>query len=129
MQANHLDVFPRTSRNELFDITESWLQTVLTLNATWKLFPKVVCYIAICPMMPRFVISMRELYHRDLRGRSHGIDSGFGMLSQRLASQDGVESTIAFAAIAPGQSEIVEGGVDESEAIPLEVLGDSTRRV
>ena len=77
--------------------------------------------------MPRFIISVRELYDRDLRARLQGIDSGFGVLSGCIASQNGALSTIAFAGGAPGQDQTVEGDAEDSGAIRLEVVGDGAR--
>ena len=76
--------------------------------------------------MPRFIISVRELYDRDLRARWQGIDSGFGVLSQPIVSQNGAVSTIAFADVTPGQDQVEGGDADDSEAIQLEVVGDGT---
>ena len=81
-------------------------------------------YLLLCPILPRFIISVRELYDRDLRGHFQGIDSGFGVLSQPIASQNGALSAIAFADVAPGQDQVVEGDADNSEAIRLEVVTD-----
>ena len=85
----------------------------------------------ICPMIPRFIIGVRELYDRDLQRRWQGIDSGFGVLSQPIASQIGPISAIAFADVAPGQDQVVEleGDANESEAIRLEPLGDNGHHV
>ena len=82
-------------------------------------------------MMPRFIVSMRELHDRDLRARWQGIDTGFGVLSQPIASDNAVVSAIAFADVAPwqGQDQVVEGDEDDSEAIRLEARGDGTRQV
>ena len=84
-------------------------------------------YTTVCPIMPRFIISVRELYDRDLRGRWRGIDTGFGVSSQPVFSG----STIEFADVAPGQGQgrVAEGEVDDSEAIRLDTLGDGTRQV
>ena len=54
-------------------------------------------------MMPRFIISVRELYDRDLRGRRQGIDTGFGVSSQPISSGNATVSVIRFAGVAPGQ--------------------------
>ena len=79
-------------------------------------------------MMPRFIVSMRELHDRDLRARWQGIDTGFGVLSQPIASDNAVVSAIAFVDVAPWQSrdQVVE---DDEEAIRLEARGDGTRQV
>jgi len=78
--------------------------------------------------MPRFIISVRELYDRDLRNRWQGIDTGFGVLSQPDSSGNAAVSAIQFTDVALGQ-EVAEGEVDDSEAIRLEMLGDGTRQV
>ena len=79
--------------------------------------------------MPRFIISVRELYDRDLQARWQGIDSGFGVLSQSIVSQNGAVSIIAFADVAPGQDEVVEHGADDSEGVRLEVVAEGVRQV
>ena len=81
--------------------------------------------------MPRFIISVRELYDRDVRGRWQGIDTGFGMSSQPgVSSRNAAVSAIEFAEVAPAQAQ-PEDEVDDSdsEAIRLEMLGDGTRQV
>ncbi|KAF8553840.1 hypothetical protein OG21DRAFT_1509602 [Imleria badia] len=86
--------------------------------------------ITITPMMPRFIISVRELYDRD-RGYQQGIDTGFGVLSQPVAGENAVVSAIVFAAVNPGQEDgqVVEGDAEDSEGIRLELLGDGARHV
>ena len=81
--------------------------------------------------MPRFIVSVRELYDRDLRGRWQGLDTGFGVLSQPVSSESAAVSTIEFADVAPGQEQgqLARGEVDNLEAIGMEVLGDGTRQV
>ena len=75
----------------------------------------------LCSIMPRFIISVRELYDRDLRRRWQGIDTGFGVLSQPVSSGNAAVSAIHFADVAPGQEgQVAEGEVDDSEAIRLE---------
>lgn len=78
----------------------------------------------IFPLMPRFIISVRELYDRDLRSRWEGIDSGFGVLSQPVFSRNAVVSVIASAGVNFGQE---QGQVVEDDAV--EVLGNGTGRV
>ena len=77
-------------------------------------------------MMPRYIISMRELYDRDLRRGLHGADTGFGTLSQSIASQNMPVSAITFADVAVGQDQIMEGNGNELEAIRMQPLGDNT---
>jgi len=51
------------------------------------------------PIIPRFVLSIRELYERDRRGRREGMDSGFGINSRagNVAGWDSVAiSAISF---------------------------------
>ena len=74
--------------------------------------------------MPRFIISVRELY--DHASGLHGVDTGFGALSQPIASQNIPMLVIAFAGVAPGQDQVTEGGGNESEPTRPEQLGDST---
>lgn len=75
--------------------------------------------------MPRFIISVRELYDRDSRGRVYGIDSGFGVVSQHDAGQDATVSGIAFADNEAGGDQSVEGNVECQEGIQVEVRGDN----
>jgi hypothetical protein len=55
------------------------------------------------PVMPRFIISIRELYDRNLRRRWQGVDTGFGVFSQPTVSENAAISAIAFADVVPGQ--------------------------
>ena len=78
--------------------------------------------------MPRFIISVRELYEHDLYVRWQGIDTGFGVLSQPTC-ENAIMSVVSLSdVVLLGQSRIVamEGDADESEA---ELLVDNTRRV
>jgi hypothetical protein len=117
----------------IYNIALAGFQTDTTVNST-SLFVLAICYYTtLCPTMPRFIISVRELYDRDLRGRWQGIDTGFGM-SSHVSSGNATRtmSAIEFADVAPGQvsGQVAEGELDESEAIRLEMLlGDSTRQV
>ena len=102
----------------------------VAIDSTAVLFLSTLSYIFIDVMSPRFIISIRELYDRDLHGRWNGIDSGFGVLSQAVSGEDAVVAAIAFADVNPGQEEgqAVEGEGD-SEGIRLEPLGDGTQQV
>lgn len=66
--------------------------------------------------MPRFIISVRELYDRDLRSRWQGIHIGFGVLSQPIAGENTAVSAIALADVAPGEDQGGEGDTNELEA-------------
>lgn len=78
-----------------------------------------------CPMIPRFIISIRELHGRD---RCQGMDNGFGVLSQPTSGEDAVVSTVAFMDDS-GHDQMIEGDMDDSEAIRLETVGDAPRQV
>ena len=79
----------------------------------------MVSLVLVVSMMSRFVISMRELYDRDIHGRWEGIDSAFGVLSQPVAS------TFVDVTSGQGEGQVVEGNADPAEVIPLMVLGDA----
>jgi hypothetical protein len=65
--------------------------------------------------MPRFIISVRELYDRDLRGREQGIDTGFGVLSQPNFGENTAVSAMEFADVAQGEEgQAAEGEVENS---------------
>lgn len=82
--------------------------------------------------MPRLIISIRELYDREPRGRGQRMNSGLSMPRQPTSRENDAVSVISFLDISPagqGQRLVVEGVGSESEPeelIPLEVLGRST---
>lgn len=86
-------------------------------------------YLYYGPVIPRFIISVRELYDRELCGRSQMTDTGFGEFSQPTTSRNEVVSAIAFADIAPEQDLEVNADDSESDAIPLEVIAGDTHKV
>ncbi|KAI9574382.1 hypothetical protein HD554DRAFT_2165880 [Boletus coccyginus] len=57
------------------------------------MFLDTLSYSLSCAIMPRFIISIRELYDRDLQNRWQGIDTGFGVL---VASENADGTTIAL---------------------------------
>ena len=89
----------------------------------------MLCHTTLFPPIPRFIIAVRELYDRNLRGHWQGIDTGFGVSSQSISSENVAVSAIEFADVAPEQGQVAGGEVDNSEAIRLGVLGDGTRQV
>ncbi|KAH0835530.1 hypothetical protein J3R83DRAFT_9222, partial [Lanmaoa asiatica] len=109
--------------NALFNIT-TMLQTYVTPSNTSIVFMDLL-WATILPMTPRFIISVRELYDRDLRSHSQGIDTGFGVLSQTVSGQDAGRSAIAFADVALRQDQIVEGDTDELWQIRLDLSEDN----
>jgi hypothetical protein len=72
------------------------------------------------PIMPQFVISMRELFDKGSLGRLEGIDSAFGISSccGDVAGRDHSVSGIAFAGVSSRPGE--EGG----EEIQLDDRGN-----
>jgi len=99
----------------------------ITTSLTWQLFLNMLCYTAICPIMPRFIISVRELYDHDLRARWQGVDSGFGIFSQPIAGENVAVSSLAFAEVATGQGQGQEG--DAEAVIQLEELEDGAYQI
>ncbi|KAF8439990.1 hypothetical protein L210DRAFT_2194096 [Boletus edulis BED1] len=98
--------------NTLFDV-----MSIINVDTLPLLFVASLSTVFLFPLMPRFIISVRELYDSELR--VHGIDTGFGALSHPISSRNAVVSSIAFADVTPGQ--VVEGEAVESEAIQPEV--------
>ena len=115
-----------------FNITVILANVSISYNqAAWGTIMPLVCYMVIISMMPRFIISMRELYDRDCCSRWKGIDSGFGVLSQPTVSPNVVTSAIAFPGVTfrQGESLVGEGGADDPEVIQPETLGDGAHQL
>ncbi|KAN0075457.1 hypothetical protein V8E55_011480 [Tylopilus felleus] len=93
------------NRNALYNFILVWLYTDPTIDNILLLFLTSFSYVTLFPMMPRFIISIRELYDHDHRGRLQGIDTGFGVSSQPVDSENTAVSTIAFADVAGGQEQ------------------------
>ncbi|KAF8416684.1 hypothetical protein L210DRAFT_2520132 [Boletus edulis BED1] len=104
--------------NVLFQIA-STLNFSPNLSAT-ILFLSTFVYVLFFALVPRFIISIRELYDRDAHGRSH-IDTGFGMRSQLNVGTNTTMSVMAFTNVhrEPRDPE-VEGDADNSGNIELE---------
>ena len=66
----------------------------------------MLCHTTLFPAIPRFIIAVRELYDRNLRGRWQGIDTGFGVSSQFISSENVAVSAIEFADVAPEQGQV-----------------------
>ncbi|KAF8419129.1 hypothetical protein L210DRAFT_3766728 [Boletus edulis BED1] len=58
-------------------------------------FLSAFLYIAFYTLIPRFIISIRELYDHDIRGRFH-IDTGFGVQSRSNVGPDTTMSGMVF---------------------------------
>lgn len=119
-----MDVF---SRNTLFNVLAVFLSgpsstaSASIITVTLDLFASTL----LCVTIPRFIISIRELYDRDLRGRWEGIDNGFGVISQPNANEIAVMSGIAFADTPQEEGQAVdpEGThKDDSGAVQPDVL-------
>jgi len=117
--------------NIIYNIALAWLQTGAAITSTSELILALPSYLTLCPIMPRFIVSIRELYDRDLHGRWQGIDTGFGVLSQPFSSGNTAVSAIEFADVAPEQEQgqAAEGEVDDSKAIRFSMSGDGTHQV
>ena len=83
--------------------------------------------ITITPLVPRFIISVRQIYDRDVRGRLH-VDTGFGAMGQHVDSEDTFVSTIAFVD-GQGGGQALEDNVDGSGGIRLKVTGGRVRLI
>jgi len=82
----------------------------------------VICSALLCCCMPRFIISVRELFDHDLRGRWQGIDTGFGAMSREKAY---TSSTIAFAGAGQEESRTLQ----DDGGIQIEMVGESAQHV
>jgi len=74
-------------------------QTSTNISPTFQLILIVFGIATLYPIIPRFVLSIRELYESDRRGRCEGVDSRFGITSRagNVAGWDSVAvSAIAF---------------------------------
>ena len=115
----------------IYNVALAWLLNDMTPDDTALIVLTTFIHTPLYPIMPRFIISVRELYDSDLRGRWQGIDTGFGVSSQPISSGNAAVSAIEFADGLPGQEQgrLAEGDVDDSEVIRLEMLGDGARLV
>ncbi|KAF8427615.1 hypothetical protein L210DRAFT_3565041 [Boletus edulis BED1] len=101
--------FVKTYRNALYQVyVVSGLGAVATMNAQLVLstFPFIIFYV----LVPRFIISIRELYHRDIHGRRSHVDTGFGVQSRSSAGPDATVSAMVF--VDGNQGPEVEGGTN-----------------
>ncbi|KAF8125312.1 hypothetical protein EV363DRAFT_1107234, partial [Boletus edulis] len=87
------------------------LTTVGTPTNTATLLRAAFVYITFYTLIPRFIIGIRELYDRDIRGRFH-IDTGFGVQSGPNAGLDTTVSGMVFADVNQGPD--VEDSTDNS---------------
>ena len=106
---------PLDFRNLCYDLVDT-IQNGFDTNSTAILFLSALSTLAIVSVVPRFIISIRELYDRDLRGRWEGSDAGFGVLSRPAANGTVIVSAIAFAEVNTGQNQVVEGDTEDAES-------------
>ncbi|KAG8219165.1 hypothetical protein J3R82DRAFT_4934 [Butyriboletus roseoflavus] len=61
----------------------------------------ILAYVPMYTLTPRFILSIRELYARDVQGRrGEGIDTGFGLLS---SGRGAVGTAMVFADVEPNE--------------------------
>lgn len=87
--------------------TTGWLADLLYMLQKWPVFI----------LTPRFIISVREMYARDVQSSGGGIDTGFGLFS---SSRDADYTEIAFADYGPNETldeGITGGSSDDSEFV------------
>lgn len=83
-------------------------------SALWQVIVSAIAeFVPMYTLTPRFIMSVRELYARDVRGgHGEGVDTGFGLSSSgRGAGGTG----IVFADVERNE------GMDDVEEIPMEV--------
>ena len=82
-------------------------------NGWWQVLIGVVQYVAPFTLVPRFILSLRELYTQELKGKVGGdIDTAFGLTSE--SDRGAALSTVKFAASAQNE------GDDQDEEIQME---------
>ncbi|KAF8452918.1 hypothetical protein L210DRAFT_2064774 [Boletus edulis BED1] len=96
--------------NVLYQIGDLVRMTGFPEDTAYFFLKAFICTALYIPI-PWFVINIRELYDRDIRGRFH-VDTGFGVVSPLNAGADTTVSAMAFAAVNQGPE--VEGGKDTS---------------
>ena len=120
----HTVVFPR---NVYFSISDL-LQDRPALDISVTIFLQLTSFTTITPLIPRFIISVREIYDRDSRGRLQ-VDTGFGASGRPVDDEDALVSAIAFADRNPGQDQdqAAEDDAVDSEGIRLEARAGGAR--
>jgi len=103
--------------NVLFQTIDLLEGTGFSTGNTYLLLAGLIC-IAFYTLIHRFVISIRELYDRDIRGRFH-IDTGFGMQSRSNASLDATMSAMVF--MDGNQGAEAEGDTNKSGDLQVEM--------
>ncbi|KAF8125335.1 hypothetical protein EV363DRAFT_1434808 [Boletus edulis] len=97
--------------NVLYQILEVYVLNEIGVPPTSaSLFLVSFGYVLFYTLISRFMIGIRELYDRDIRGRFH-IDTGFGVLSQL---NTGLDTTVSAVVFGINQGLEVEGDVENS---------------
>ena len=113
------------TRNLYFNIV-----TAVTLPPDeFMTFLNALAYSLSCAIMPRFIISIRESYDRDLLSLQKGTDTAFGVFSTQIANGNTVLSAMDFADGITGQTQTFEYDLEDSRAIRLDGLGDRVHQV
>ena len=129
---SRLTTLPSSSRRNLvFNIT-----TMLQYGPQWDAVSlTILCtlgFIGFCPLVPRFILDLRELYDRDTGGRWQGVDTAFGVSSHPVSNRGVTASAISFAEVGFGPEEggeAVDGRLDDLEVVRHTVIGHGTRQV
>ena len=81
-------------------------------------------------MLPRFMISIRELYDRDSHRDCQSIDSEFGILSRPATGENQTVPAIGLADVTLGQSagQTMEGDAGNPEMVALEEIEDGAHQ-
>lgn len=93
---------------------------------TWATIPLgMIEYVPAFTLVPRFLLNLRELYARDLRGRCGGdIDTAFGLSSS--FGRNAIASAIMFAEAGDNDGEQRNEGIRLGERVPEICLADSS---
>lgn len=100
----------------------SIINTAATINMnspTWVLIVITAIVMLFLPVMPRFVLNIREMHGREMRDRLQGIDTAFGLSSCPIASRNTEISAVLFA---EGASDSEMLGAQDDEEIQLELI-------
>lgn len=76
----------------------------------------MVDIITMVPIMPRFILNIREMHGREMHNRLQHIDTAFGLSTRPIASR-GVGSTIVFGEGERSRSAPGDGGI-QLEVVP-----------
>jgi len=95
-------------------VTFALINSLTLLNVLSGTWWGVAEYVPVFTLVPRFFLSLRELYARDFRGRCGGdIDTAFGFTS---AGDGAVESMVMFVDAEQGEGSGQDGGIEMKES-------------